>query len=85
MEVLWFSICRSTSPAGVREFQQVNACSNFNQFTDNVDTKLSSPERHGKTAQKQNIEIIIIMAVIMAKADCSDKGTYYDNVIANTP
>ena len=78
MEVLWFSICRCVSPAGVIvEFQQVNACSNFNHFTDNLDTKLSSPEMQGKTAQKYNI-------IIMAKADCSDKGTYYYvNVIAD--
>ena len=48
-------ICRSVSPAGVRvEFQQLSAC-NFNQFTDNLDTKLSSPERQGKTAQGHNI------------------------------
>ena len=43
-------ICRCVSPAGVTvEIQQLNAC-NFNQFTDNLDIKLSSPERQGKTA-----------------------------------
>ena len=52
----FFLICRSVSPAGVAvEFQQVNAYLNFNQITDILDTKLSSPERQGKTVQKHNI------------------------------
>ena len=42
--------------------------SNFNQFTDDLDKKLSSPERQGKTAQKRN-KIAKTSTMIMTKAD----------------
>ena len=60
----------------------MNACPNFNQLTDNLDTKVSSPERQGKTAQKHNI-LANQSLLIMAKTDRSERGTYYDIVIAD--